>query len=45
MYKDELITKPTLDFRKAEEQKKEDSAGQTGGIRVVSAKIDHPLSR
>ena len=42
MYKDELIIKPTLDFKKAEQQKKEDAAN--GLIRVVSSKIDHPLS-
>ena len=50
MYKQELIAKPTLDFQKDEEEKRkatEDAAQakQKGGIRVVSSKIDHPLSQ
>ena len=42
IYKEELITKPTLNF-KQEEEKKAAAAGTGGGIRVIG-KIDHPLS-
>ena len=47
IYKDELIAKPKLDFKLEEEKKAEAAAASksSGGIRVVSKKMDHPLSK
>lgn len=41
-----MITKPKLDFNKHEEEKTKAAASNVngGGIRVVSSKMDHPLS-
>ena len=48
IYKEELIAKPKLDFdnNANEEEKKEESqvGGGRGGLRVITKKIDHPLS-
>ena len=47
IYKDELITKPKLDFAKEEEEDKKQAAARSkgAGIRVVNSKMDHPLSK
>ena len=43
IYKEELITKPTLNFKQEEEKKAAAAGAAGGGIRVID-KVDHPLS-